>query len=227
MRSLTFLAALLIAFAARTTAAQEAPTPTATTELYVRSFGDPSRPAIVFLHGGPGYNCASFEITAAPILARDFRVVVYDQRGCGRSPTGTADCYTFERSLADLSAVITSQGLRRPHFIGHSFGGAIALKFAETHPDALGTVVLVGAPVSYTTLDLAPLLHAQKARVRAIYGAEDWTLDADTRALLAGELGEAGFATVEGASHSVFVDQPTRFCKLVVEKLAPAPPRKD
>jgi proline iminopeptidase len=123
------------------------------TDLYVKSYGDPKAPPLVFVHGGPGYNSVSFEFSTAEPLAREYYLTVYDQRGCGRSATATATAtlqdYTFDRALDDLGAVIASRRLERPVLVGHSFGGAIALRYLDAHPERVRCVVLVGAPISY------------------------------------------------------------------------------
>lgn len=56
-------------------------------QLYIKTFGDPHHPAIVFIHGGPRGNSVLFEGTTAQKLAdKGFYVIVYDRRGEGRIP---------------------------------------------------------------------------------------------------------------------------------------------
>ena len=63
--------------------------------LYTHAFGSSKNPAIIFLHGGPGYNCAAFEISTAKRLSDSgYFVIVYDMRGCARS-SGTNAEYTL------------------------------------------------------------------------------------------------------------------------------------
>lgn len=117
--------------------------------LYVNSFGKSSDPAIVFLHGGPGYNAAAFESTTAQTLAdRGFFVIVYDRRGEGRSADAAAE-FTFDQSFADIDSLYTRFGLTRASLVGHSFGGMLATLYAHRHPSKVKAVVLVGAPVSF------------------------------------------------------------------------------
>ena len=115
--------------------------------IHSRAFGDPDHPALVFLHGGPGYNSASFESTTAHTLAdAGFRVIVYDRRGEGQSE-GPAD-YTFAQSVADLDSLYTIYGLDQAVLLGHSFGGVIATRYAESYPRRVRALVLLSAPVS-------------------------------------------------------------------------------
>ena len=126
----------------------DAPPLTAATDLYQATYGDAGR-TLVFLHGGPGYNSALFEASTADALAADYRVVVYDRRGAGRSPDvtdGTAS-FTFAQTSVDLEAILA--GTPAPILLAHSFGGAVAVAYLDSHPEFDGQVVLINAPVSY------------------------------------------------------------------------------
>lgn len=119
-------------------------------ELYSVSYGGENDPAILFLHGGPGYNSFSFEASTAEVLAKEgFYVVVFDQRGCGRSVNVQGSEYTFEEAVKDIDALYKKYGLNKATLIGHSWGGALGLVFAEQHPDKVNALVLVGAPMDY------------------------------------------------------------------------------
>lgn len=116
--------------------------------IYTRTFGNPKDKAIIYLHGGPGYNCANFEATTAQRLAnKGFFVVVYDRRGEGRSKDPNAK-YTFKETFDDLNTIYQKYGLTKSTLIGHSFGGVVATLFAENFPDKIQSIILVGAPVS-------------------------------------------------------------------------------
>ncbi len=115
--------------------------------LYVQTFGDTSSVPLIYLHGGPGYNSSAFEVTTAQKLAgQGYYVIVYDRRGEGRS--GEEAAFTFEQTHADLLGMMDSLKLASAHLIGHSFGGMVALTFAEKHMARVRSIVLVGAPVS-------------------------------------------------------------------------------
>lgn len=116
--------------------------------IYTKAFGSSNDKPIIFLHGGPGYNCANFEATTAQKLAENgFFVIVYDRRGEGRSKDPNAK-FTFHETFADLNSMYQQYNLTKATLIGHSFGGVVATLFAETHPDKVQSIILVGAPVS-------------------------------------------------------------------------------
>lgn len=134
--------------------------------LYTQSFGKADDPALIFLHGGPGYNCAAFEYTTAAQLAKaGFFVLVYDRRGEGRSPDPAA-AFTFEQSIEDLLQVYAQYELSTAHLIGHSFGGVLATQFALAHPKQVSSLILVGAPIQFqasfqTIIDSSRHLYEQ------------------------------------------------------------------
>jgi len=116
--------------------------------IYTKTFGNSKDTPLIFLHGGPGFNCANFEATTAQKLAdKGFFVIVYDRRGEGRSKDPNA-AFTFQQTFADLQAIYKQYGLTKSTLIGHSFGGVLATLFAEKYPKKVHALVLVGAPVS-------------------------------------------------------------------------------
>lgn len=139
-----------------------------TQQLYHKWFGNANDPALVFLHGGPGYNSASFEVDMAPRLAKlGYQVMVYDQRGCGRSEAVTGE-YTYAEAVEDLRVLIAARGVKQAHLLGHSFGGTIAVKFAEQHPEMVSSIVLISAP-----MDFPPCFRSIQENCRDVMTAKD------------------------------------------------------
>lgn len=119
----------------------------AVNNLYIRHFGDPKQPALVFLHGGPGMAAVDFEVAAAQQLAdAGFYVILYDRRGEGRSQDSLAK-FTFDEASADLLAIIEQNKLKQVHLLGYSFGGMVASAFAKRYPEKVKSIVLLGAPL--------------------------------------------------------------------------------
>jgi proline iminopeptidase len=153
--------------------------PAAAQKLYRKTFGDPKNPGMVFLHGGPGYNSSAFEMVAARELAdRGYYVVVYDRRGTVRSPVKKAK-YTFAEAEKDLKKVMKKSKLKHASLLGHSFGGAVAIHFAEDYPQLVDNVILVDAPINYP----ATFVTIRKACV-AYYTAKNDTLNLKYMAML-------------------------------------------
>lgn len=105
-----------------------------------RGEGDP----VVVLHGFTG-STESMEGVAAP-LARRRRVVRLDLVGHGRSdaPTDPA-CYAMAACCAQVRAAIAQLGLERPHLLGYSMGGRVALACAVDAPGRFASLIAVGA----------------------------------------------------------------------------------
>lgn len=116
--------------------------------LYIQTFGEKNAKPIIFLHGGPGYNCANFEATTAQKLSdKGFFVIVYDRRGEGRSADANAK-FTFEETFNDINSIYELYGLTSASFISHSFGGIVGTLYANKYPEKVNTLFLTSAPVS-------------------------------------------------------------------------------
>jgi proline iminopeptidase len=117
--------------------------------LYSRAFGNAKDPAVLFLHGGPGYNAASFELSSAQRLADSgFFVIIFDQRGCGRSAK-MKGAYQLDEALDDVHAIYRRHGITRASLIGHSWGGTLGIFFAERYPTSVDKLILTGSPLAY------------------------------------------------------------------------------
>jgi proline iminopeptidase len=116
--------------------------------IYTKTFGNGKDKPIIFLHGGPGYNCVNFEATTAQKLAdKGFFVIVYDRRGEGRSKDQNSK-FTFSETFDDINSLYSQFKLTKAILIGHSFGGVVATLFAEVNPKKVQSIILVGAPIS-------------------------------------------------------------------------------
>ncbi|PBC86365.1 MULTISPECIES: alpha/beta fold hydrolase [unclassified Streptomyces] len=107
-------------------------------------------PTVVFLHGLVMDNLSSFYCTlAGPVSRAGHPVLLYDQRGHGRSdrPPGG---YDRDTAAADLAALLGSLGLdRRPvHLVGNSYGGVLALHTALVRPELVASLVLIDAQLT-------------------------------------------------------------------------------
>ena len=111
--------------------------------IHYRDFGD--GPAIVFLHGGWGYEVYPFDRQIAALGARH-RVVIPDRSGYGRSGSVSDFPVDFhQRAMEETLAVIDALGLERPVLWGHSDGAVIALMLGLAAPDRLSGAIVEAA----------------------------------------------------------------------------------
>jgi proline iminopeptidase len=124
---------------------------------------------VVLLHGGPGADHTDFLPYLAP-LARHFRLVLFDQRGCGRSER-LADTrrYSLKGMVADLEALRKHLGIEQWNVLGHSFGGILAQAYAVRHPRRVTRLILAGTASSARAVDadFRRIRRQQAAHVRA------------------------------------------------------------
>lgn len=134
--------------------------------LAVRDLGGSGRP-VVLVHGGPGPNLGFFR-SFPDLLSARFRVVLYDQRGHGRS-TADADDFSWAALASDLEAVCAELALDDPLIVGHSWGGQVATMHASTYSRAAAAVLVDGLVTDVPGLSLGTaLLRGVVREFRAI-----------------------------------------------------------
>ncbi len=109
--------------------------------LYWEESGRPDGTPVLFLHGGPG--AGTMSVHRRFFDPAHFRIVLFDQRGAGRStpPASIAD-NTTAHLVADIEALRAARGIARWHLFGGSWGSTLALAYAQAHPDrCLGMVM--------------------------------------------------------------------------------------
>jgi proline iminopeptidase len=111
--------------------------------LYYEQSGNPEGKPVVFLHGGPGGGtnprCRRFFDPAV------YRIVLFDQRGCGRSmPHAELTDNTTWDLVADIERVRQHLGIDRWQVFGGSWGSTLALAYAQKHPGQVTELVLRG-----------------------------------------------------------------------------------
>lgn len=111
--------------------------------MYWEQSGNPHGVPVAFLHGGPGAG-------ATPVHRRFFdssayRVIIFDQRGAGRSePQGELTNNTTQDLIDDIEALRVHLGIDRWMIFGGSWGSTLALAYGQTHPDRCIGFVLRG-----------------------------------------------------------------------------------
>ncbi len=112
-------------------------------EIYFEESGNPKGKPVVFLHGGPG---GGTEAKHRRYFDPDtYRIVLIDQRGCGRStPFASLEENTTWHLVSDIEAVREHLGIDRWQVFGGSWGSTLALAYAQTHPNRVTELVLRG-----------------------------------------------------------------------------------
>ena len=111
--------------------------------VYYEQSGNPHGKPVVFIHGGPGGGThprmrCFFDPPA-------YRIVLFDQRGCGRStPHACLEDNTTWALVADMERLRAHLDIERWMLFGGSWGSSLALAYAETHPDRVTELVLRG-----------------------------------------------------------------------------------
>ena len=130
-------------------------------------------PPLVLLHGG--WVDSRMWRPQLEALARDFTVTAWDTPGCGRSSDPTGDWAMAD--YADcLAAWLNAARIERPHVLGLSWGGALALELYSRHPQVPSSLLLAGAYAGWAG-SLAPEVVAERvARVEGELGRppEEW-----------------------------------------------------
>ena len=112
-------------------------------ELHLEQSGRPDGQPVVFLHGGPG---AGTTPKHRQFFDPDvYRIVLFDQRGCGRStPRAMLEQNTTWDLVEDMEKIRVHLGIERWVVFGGSWGNTLALAYAETHPERVTALVLRG-----------------------------------------------------------------------------------
>ena len=116
--------------------------------VYWETCGNPlGKPAVV-LHGGPGSGCSEWHRRLFDPAA--WRVVLFDQRGCGRSrphasdPDAELGSNTTCKLIEDMEALRRRLDIDRWLVLGGSWGSTLALAWAERHPERVSEMILFG-----------------------------------------------------------------------------------
>lgn len=111
--------------------------------VYYEQWGNPKGKPAVVLHGGPGGGCN--EKMRGFFDGSKYRVVLFDQRGAGRStPFATLEGNTTWDLVGDIEALREHVGLEKWLVWGGSWGSTLALAYAETHPERVTELILRG-----------------------------------------------------------------------------------
>lgn len=112
-------------------------------EIYWETCGNPLGSPALFVHGGPGAGCAPDD--RRWFDPRHYRIVLFDQRGAGRSrPGGELSANTTSHLVADMEALRRHLDIRDWLLFGGSWGATLSLAYAQRHPNRVRALVLRG-----------------------------------------------------------------------------------
>lgn len=111
--------------------------------LHVEEVGSPGGIPALFLHGGPGAGCEDYH---RRFFDPDrYRVILFDQRGAGRSvPHADLHDNTTWHLVDDIEHLRRHFGIEKWLVFGGSWGSTLALTYAEAHPERVSAMVLRG-----------------------------------------------------------------------------------
>jgi len=141
--------------------------------------GPEGAPKLVFLHGVMGF-AANWRRIAKAFEDR-FQVLVYDQRGHGRSFHAEPGHYLPRDYAQDLVEILNELGWQEINLVGHSMGGRVALQFASHFPQRVSRLVIedigptmqpLGASLILRLLDAVPVPFPSKREAKAWFDTE-------------------------------------------------------
>jgi proline iminopeptidase len=122
---------------------------------------------LLCLNGGPGLPCDYIRDSHSRLASGCFRVVAFDQLGCGASDRpDEISLWTLERCVEEVEIVRTALGLGAVHLLGHSWGTWLGIEYALTYPNAFKTLILANGAASI------PHLVGELERLRSALGSE-------------------------------------------------------
>lgn len=146
-------------------------------KIYYEVMGSGSNTPLIVVNGGPGFDHTYLHAsTAWDTLAKNRRVIFYDQRGDGRSDAlKPGQSCTLADQIADLEAVRAHLGLDKVDLLGHSWGGYLSMAYAARYPEHIAHLLIVdsAAPRWADTLFLFEQIFPEISERRAGYAFGD------------------------------------------------------
>lgn len=117
-------------------------------------------PHVVFIHGGPGDNCAYFKECCGNYLEDRYNMVWYDQRGCGKSQRFLSYTdYSIVDQAEDIGRIQNAIGASQIILLAHSWGNIPASIYAAIHPEKVKGLINISGSVSYVDGQASLLCH--------------------------------------------------------------------
>ncbi len=112
-------------------------------QIHIEECGNPEGLPVVFVHGGPGAGCEAYHRRFFD--PNVYRIVLFDQRGCGRStPHAELAGNTTQALVADMETIRQHLKIERWVVFGGSWGSTLGLVYAQSHPERVQGLILRG-----------------------------------------------------------------------------------
>ena len=112
-------------------------------EIYYEQCGNPKGKPAIFLHGGPGGGCGS--LSRRFFNPKKYRIILFDQRGCGRSKPHTClEDNTTWHLIEDIESIRERLSIKKWLVFGGSWGSTLAIAYAQKYPNNVSQMVLRG-----------------------------------------------------------------------------------
>ena len=110
-------------------------------KLHYKTFGH-GKP-ILLINGGPGMDSEGFDYLAKKIAKKNFKTIIYDQRGTGKSTVDNPNNQTITMDLMveDIENLRKHLKINQWTILGHSFGGIMAAFYATKHPETIEKII--------------------------------------------------------------------------------------
>ncbi len=132
-------------------------------ELYTEIVGPRNAPAVLYLHGGPGYNSHSFRDLMGDELLT-YRMIYADQRNGGRSLSSDSEA-SINTLSNDVEAILDAYNIERVTLLAHGYGALIALSAAQRLQERIERLILVNPWVDMRRLSRS--MQREAARLSA------------------------------------------------------------
>ncbi|MEE9310211.1 MAG: prolyl aminopeptidase [Cocleimonas sp.] len=112
-------------------------------DIYVEECGSEDGVPVIFLHGGPGAGCEPYHRQL--FNPEKYRIILFDQRGCGRSlPHASLENNTTQHLIDDMEKIREKLGIQKWVVTGGSWGSTLALAYAQAHPRRVSGLIVRG-----------------------------------------------------------------------------------